>query len=850
MKRSTIAAWAAVTASAAWGQMSVISPWSPGAVGAVTTQQAVTPAGVSAVLSGRVSGAAFDGVGRIWALAGNRLTILDLAVNRSWTGMELGGRAGWQGVVMDPLRGTPLVAAAGPGVDSLGRSEPVRLAGWSDGGMKVLNGELGVTSAGRLGVARQAGASGRRLAVIPLTAQNRVAVVEVEPGQKVGEIAVGQGPFAAVVNAGGTAAYVSNWGGRAAAAGDKTAGGQKVVVDERGIASTGTVTKLDLVRMQAVATIQTELHPTALEWDEGRQRLYAANSNSDSITVIDTAADAVVRHARVQPFEAEGFGVTPSALALTRDGTRLYVACAGINAVAVVRAETMEVEGLIPTGWYPVSVGLDEEEKRLVVGCLLGAGSGETGTAGRKSVWAQRGSVQVVEVPAAEQLRDYTWAVAANTRMDAASRALSTASGCGAGDPIPRCAEGGSPIKKVVLVVKENRTFDQVLGDLGRGNGAAGLATYGRRVTPNQHKLAEEFVTLDNLYATGIVSAEGHQWLTQAYAASYTQWQGYAGRTYPFDGTDPIAYSSKGFLWDLARAWGKTVRVFGEFAPARAEVKGQYVALTKEWKEGGKSFRGRWQTASQIPGLEGALVKDYPAYSLSIPDVVRAEIFLDELRVWTERGEMPDLTLVQLPANHTAGTTPGEGTPAAMVADNDVALGKVVEGLTKSPFWKEMAIFVVEDDAQDGVDHVDGHRTVGQAISPWTRRGSVDSTFYSHQSVVKTIELILGLPHLTLFDLIATDMRGSFQSEPDFRQYEHVEAQATLGEANAALSGLSGQARKDAEASLKMNWAVPDEAPWAELNRILWRAAKGEKAKYPGVRTGAALPVMMEEGER
>lgn len=812
----------------------------------VMTGQQVTPAGVTSVFPGRVSGAALDALGRVWVLAGSAVHLADFDANSRWQVKELGGRPGWQGLIMDPLTGVPLVTSTTSGQDSLGRSEPVVLLQWKDDALREIVTEVGYGSCGAPAFARVARGDGRRLGVIPLTVQNRIAVVDLEGGGKIAELAAGQAPYGAVVSANGDTAYVSNWGGRVAEATDQAAGRQRVVVDERGIVATGTVTRYDLTTLRATATIQTELHPTAMAWDEAGQLLYVANSNSDSITIIDTKTDVALRHVRLRLFSKDAFGITPTAVTLSVDGKRLYAACAGINAVAVLRTADMHVEGLIPTAWYPISVGLSEDQSQLLVGCLQGAGSGDTGDPRRKFVRSVQGVVQIVPVPTAERLREYSRVVAFNTKAELAVNGDDAPPDCWPAVPIPPCSGGVSPIKKAVLVIKENRTFDQVLGDLGRGNGAPDLATYGRRITANQHRLAEEFVTLDNLYATGIVSAEGHQWLTQAYATSYTQWQGYSGRTYPFDGSDPIAYSSRGFLWDLARRAGRTVRVFGEFAPSRPHVSGGYRALMEEWRGGQRDFRGRWQTVSQIPGLDEVLVRDYPAYTMAIPDVVRAEIFLNELRKWTDAEEMPDLTMVQLPANHTVGTTPGEPAPAAMVADNDLALGMIVEGLSKSPFWRDMAIFVVEDDAQDGVDHVDGHRTVAQVISPYTRRGHVDSTFYSHQSIVKTIELILGLPPMTLFDLIATDMRESFTSEPDFTPYEAVAPEVSLLEVNPPLSALTGQARKDAQASMKMNWAVPDEAPWAELNRILWRAAKGPKAKYPGVREAAFRPLMLE----
>lgn len=839
---------AAYCSSAPAWQVSTASYWPVADAGVVTTQQNVTPAGVTSVMPGRVAGAVFDGENRAWVLSGNVVKVVDLNANRVWTGLELGGRPGWQGITLDPSTGTPLVVGVGPGLDSLGRAEPLRLVGWKGDGLAELVGEVGVVSAGGVAVARYAGHDGRRLGVIPLTSQNRLAVVDLAGGKKVAEIAVGQAPYGAVIDAAGAVAYVSNWGGRLASSGDRTAGRQSVVIDDRGVASTGSITKVDLARLEAVATIETELHPTAVVWDQRRQRLYVANSNSDSITVIDTTTDRPVQHWPIQPFESRKLGVNPSALALTRDGQTLFVACAGINAVAVVRTGEMRLQGLIPTAWYPISVGLDDAEEHLLVGSLLGAGSGDNGTKSQRRVQQVRGAVQVVAVPGPETLAGYSSAVAANSRsVLAAGERTMRSEGCEAGSPIPQCFESGGPIRKVVFVIKENRTYDQVFGDLGRGNGDPRLTLYGSKTTPNQRKMAREFALLDNFYATGIYSADGHQWLTQAISTSYSVWPGFQGRSYPFDGTDPIAYSSGGFLWDLAKKYGRTVQVFGEFAPARPDTAGQYNQLIGEWWAGQRGFRNRWRTASQVPGLDSALVRDFPAFTMAIPDVVRAEIFLSELGEWVARGEMPDLSIVQLPVNHTVATSPGWPTPAAMVADNDLALGMMVEALTKSPFWKEMAIFVVEDDAQDGVDHVDGHRTVAQVISPYTRRGHVDSTFYSHQSMLKTIELILGLAPMTLFDLIATDMRESFTSTPDFTPYEHVEPQVSLLEVNPPLGALGGQAKKDALASMKMNFAVPDEAPWDELNRILWRKARGVKAKYPGVREAAFLPLMVEE---
>jgi len=243
------------------------------------------------------------------------------------------------------------------------------------------------------------------------------------------------------------------------------------------------------------------------------------------------------------------------------------------------------------------------------------------------------------------------------------------------------------------------------------------------------------------------------------------------------------------------------------------------------------------------------LAKNYPAYSTSIPDVIRARIFLEDLKRWEGSGKMPSLTIIQLPSNHTSGTTPGASSPKAMVADNDYALGQIVDGLTHSRFWKKMAIFVVEDDAQNGVDHVDGHRTVALAISPYARRGAVDSTFYAHQSMLKTIELILGLPTLSLFDLIAGDMRASFTNTPDESPYMVMMPKQSLVEINPPARALKGPARSGAIASAKMRWDVPDAVPSDRLNRILWYSIRGWDKPYPGTKRAVFSPLSLDTDE-
>jgi YVTN family beta-propeller protein len=686
------------------------------------------------------------------------------------------------------------------------------------------------------------------VAVVAITSDNKIAIIDTATGKVRMSEVTGIAPFAAALNAQGTAAYVSNWGGRLAKPGDLTAptglaaDADHVVITPRGVAATGTVARVDLTTGKVTHSIATGLHPMALVWDEKRGMVYVGNGNSDSITVIDARTNAVVRTIALEPFGRKLPGIAPTALALTRDGSRLLVALGGLNAVAVIDPALGRLIGLIPTGWYPNALAVSHDGKYLAVSTLLGPGSGWRDEPKKRFVHSNRGSVAVLPLPDAAQLASYTTAVAENNHIPLeAPRSPARAAKAKA---VPARSGDPSLIEHVVYILKENRTYDQVLGDLKKGNGDPSLVMFGEDVTPNQHRLAEQFVALDNFYASGGNSANGHQWATQANEVAYTLWPGYAGRSYPYDGTDPIAYARNGFIWDAALGQKKTVQVFGEFIPRMSVPNRERHALLERWKNG-EDFTKLWQVKSPIPPLDAVAARNYPSYTTQIPDVCRAQIFLTHVKRWEAEGKMPNLVMVQLPSNHTNGSTPGSSSAKAMVADNDLALGQIVEGLTKTRFWKKMAILVVEDDAQNGVDHVDGHRTIAFVASPYARRGHIDSTFYSHQSMLKTIELMLGLPTLSLFDLIAHDMRASFQDEPDYGGFTHVMPKQSLFERNPELKALRGVAREDALASMKMRWDVPDAAPTDRLNRILWRQVRGA-TPYPGAKRGVFTPLSLE----
>lgn len=803
--------------------------------GTVTTNQQVTPAGVQSIFQGRVYGVTFAGKAEeIHVLQATGLYRMNWKENQVLERVPVKGKIALQGLTWNAAAGRSMAVYT----DAKGLVRVVRPGGEErEPGMKsALAGAL---------------ATNGRIAVVPLTATNELAVLDAATAELKGSVKTGLAPFGAALSADGTVAYVSNWAGRLPRQGDLTAAmglaanADRAVVDARGLAASGTLTRIDLRTMQATHTIAVGLHPTGLVWDEKRGLLYVANSNADTVSVVDTKTNAAVRTIDLQPFPQRVRGIAPTALALSSDGATLYVACGGINAVAVVGAAEGRIRGLIPTAWYPNALALSPDGRYLAAATLFGPGSGWSGEPKRRFVHSYRGSVSVIPVPDRNLLASYTTAVAENNRMTLAAKPVAPATKAVA---IPARAGDPSLIEHVVYIVKENRTYDQVLGDMERGNGDASLVMFGEKVTPNHHKLARDFVLLDNFYATGGNSADGHQWVTQANETAYCLWPGYEGRSYPFDGTDPLAYASGGFLWDAALARGKSVRVFGEYAGRLTVGRQERQRLLDEWKKGG-DFTKRWNMTAPIAPLNKILARNYPAYTTGIPDVVRASIFLAELKQWEAAGKMPNLTFIQLPSDHTNGASPGTNTPQAMVADNDYAMGQIIDALTHSPFWKKMAIFVVEDDAQNGVDHVDGHRTVALAVSPYTRRQHLDSTFYANQSIVKTIELILGLPTMSLFDLIATDMRASFQDEPDFTPYRVAEPTQSLFDMNPSLNALKGRARQAAIASARMNWDVPDAAPVEKLNRIVWGQIKGWNTPYPAPRNAVFAPLAVPDAE-
>jgi YVTN family beta-propeller protein len=875
--------------------------------GVIATDQRVTPAGVQSVFEGRIGGVRFGADPReLWIAAPGAAYRIDWQSNRVLASAAFDGRPGVQGVALDPATGRVLVSSVGklpaavvasrmPGapppraesfaqVMAFDRSVVVTRprAGGDSAAVMFSSDGLGAYMAGGLAVAKRMNNSGHRVAVVPLPANDRIAILDADDGALMSTIALGVLPVSAAISDDGSIAWITNFGGPKPASGARAATQccdpqvEPVRVDARGIAEAGSVTRVDLVAGTVAAVVTVGLHPTGVAWDQLRGRLYVANGNSDAITIVDTRTNAVAGTIGIAPFRERKAGLAPTAVALSPDGGALYVTLGGANAVAVYdvspKPASPALRGLIPTGWYPSSIDVSADGRTLAVGTLLGVGSGIGTTSGHPGktagfVHAVRGSVNVIAVPTDAELTAYTTSVAQNNRFtlrggaDAPSLALPRATA--AARAVPERPGEKSLIDHAVFIIRENRTYDQVLGDIGKGASDSSLAMYGRDVTPNAHALAEQFVLLDHFFASGGNSADGHQWLTQANETDYPMWPLYFGRSYPFEGSDPLVYSSGGFLWEAAQAAGKSVSVFGEYAsvPAKAVPSAVRMRQLEEYRDRqthtAAFFRtelaAMYNTHSEIPSLDKVLVRDYPGWTLGIPDVVKAEDLLDHLREWQQAGEMPNLTMMILPGDHTSGTTAGWCQPKACVADNDLALGRIVEGLTHSLFWKSMAILVVEDDAQNGVDHIDGHRTVALVASPFAKHGEIDSTFYSQPSMVKTIELMLGLPALSMFDLVATDMRASFlpqAGKPDLAAFTAIEPRQSLYDVNVRVGSITGphaaERRAAAIASAKMDFDEPDEAPSDQLNHILWHDARGWTAPYPAAKHSLFFPLSID----
>ncbi|MFC0438372.1 bifunctional YncE family protein/alkaline phosphatase family protein [Kutzneria buriramensis] len=687
--------------------------------------------------------------------------------------------------------------------------------------------------------------------------QNRVVAINAATGAITQSWAVGNAPRELVRI--GSKVYVSNEGGRPAKPGDTTLNSYNTQVPANpatGATTSGTVSVIDLAHpAAAVGGIDVGLHPTALYVKNNA--LFVANTASNTVSVIDTGRDKVVQTVSTQPWPEASVGYEPDGITVTNDG-HLLVTLGRANAVAVYRfsraQEPVSYVGLLPTDYFPTAIAT--VGNTVVVSNTRGIDARRPTTAAGHNTHDTTASVQRFKLPSDLAVRGYTGKVFQQNGWT--DHAVQVADNHGKAQPVPVPQRLGDPstIKHVFLIVKENRTYDQVYGDDPRGNGDPALTQFGENVTPNQHALEQQFGLYDNTYDIGTNSAEGHNWLMQADDPEYTESSaGEYQRSYDTE-DDALGHQKSGFIWSGAQAAGKTVRDFGEFQqfltkPAAASWQNLYCDA-KNMAATGEPTALPLVSSSPIPSLNNVSLPGFPKFDTSVPDIYREQIWQQDFA----KNPPANLNMFWLSSDHTGGPP----NPAAQVADNDLAVGRIVDTISHSQYWKDSAIFVVEDDSQAGLDHVDGHRAPIQIISPYAQHGVVDNRYYSQITMIRTIEQILGIHPMNQKDSAATPMATAFTNKPDFTPFTAVpnRTSLTLGlptppscgndvvapQFAAAAPSTTVPADKKQLADQWSQWeskqrltgpdAVPDFANPAQMNHLTWYQTHGWTTPYPG----------------
>ena len=570
-------------------------------------------------------------------------------------------------------------------------------------------------------------------------------------------------------------------------------------------------------------------HPSALAVSRDGRRVYAASGSTDRVSIIDTRARSTVGELLGPPPAGPGEGSTPNALALSPDGSRLYVAEADNNAVAVWSlADKPHMLGRVPVDWYPTVLIASGDSLLVVTG--KGKGTAPNPALPHPGTGTQNASARTRQAYTLGQLNGslltLTQAQLAEGSLAGMTQRVARANGWG-----QRKTQGTyPPFEHVIYVIKENRTYDQVLGDMAEADGDTSLVYFPRAVTPNHHALAERFGLFDRFFVNAEVSADGHNWTVGAYTTDYVQKTvptNYSdhGRTYDYEGTnrgvipaevgeDDAAEPANGYLWDLAQRAGITLRNYGEFVISEGEGANRSYRATK-------------------PFLAANTNQKFPEFDMSITDQVRADIYLQDLQQFVKDGHMPQLQIIRLPRDHTSGARAGAHTPRAHMADNDLALGRIVAAISRTPFWKSTVIFVLEDDAQNGPDHVDSHRSPLFVVSPYTRAG-VHHRFANTTDVIATMAEILKMGALSQFDYYGRPLRDIFTDKPDLAPYTALQPSVDMNETNPARG-------RGAIESRQLQLAKEDQSDDEVFNLILWRAIKGEHVPYPGATRMSAL---------
>jgi DNA-binding beta-propeller fold protein YncE len=675
--------------------------------------------------------------------------------------------------------------------------------------------------------------NGHRLFVVSAN-RNEVMEFQLPERNYLRSYSVGTLPFEPRLTEDESTLIVSNWGGRIPREGDRTAKSQylDLVVDEKGLPASGTLSLIDLKTGQT-RHVEVGLHPSGMVI-AGR-KVYVACASSDTVVEVDIDAAKVTRTIEMRWGDLRVKGGMPNALAIRNN--RLYVADGGDNALAEVDLIEGKVKGFRPAGYFPIAVAIDATGKRALVLNTKGNGSVFNTNRGKPgNAHDFQGTVTVVDLTA-DLARD-TAIVARNNHWNSWP-----------GRPPLHVYNGG--IKHVIYIIKENRTYDEVFGDLPGGNGDARLCLLGEKVMPNHRKIAQEFTLFDNSYVSGTNSADGHSWSTQCMANDYLEhfYVGYS-RTYPDDGDDPMALSQNGALWDAAFKKGRSVRVYGEFCDEKlARIDPEPSDWFEVWEDRkNRTHRFKFTSDTHVAGLKRLVSRQYLYWPLLQSDQHRADIFLSDFEAFVRDGYLPDLMILSLPCDHGEGLNPKYPTPRAMMADNDLALGRIVEAVSRSSAWKETCIFVVEDDAQSGPDHVDGHRTVYLAVSPYTRRKFVDSTFYTQANMLRSIEMMLSLDPMNKFDAVAEPMTECFSDTFDATPYFAVPNNLPLDERNPSGRNVTQADRYWTEKTLALDWSHIDAPDPYWLNRINWYSIHKGRVPYPA-RPGEAPGQAEEDGD-
>ena len=705
----------------------------------------------------------------------------------------------------------------------------------------------------------------QNVAYLVLNGNDEVVKFDLGSGKIIWQQPVGLAPYGITLALGKL--YVSNWSGSVPNNNSKPTAGipwENAFVDKYGAVSSGSVTILNPETGNTLNEMIVGLHPNDIISSPDEAFVYVANGNDDNISVINTKTQVVTETISVRLNEEANpyFGDSPNGLALSPDGKTLYVSNGMDNALAVIalgksvstksKTYNSKILGFIPTAAYPGGLCL-LNDSLLYVANIEGIGARMTvknkknkafqiyikphgksrPTAGAFNSHRMLASVSIIPVPGKEKLKTYTETVINSNQQERLSLLkLLPRKGIKA-VPLPERTGEPSVFKHVIYIIKENRAYDQVLGDIKKGDGDTALCTFGKKVTPNTHKLASEYVLMDNYKASGKCSAEGHLWTDASIVTDYIE-KNVRGwfRSYTHILYDAMAYPKTGFLWDNALDHGVSVRIYGETAIPEWTDGKTWSDVYQNFKSG-KPFH--FTNKTTIDRVRGILSPTFPGYdSHNVPDVLRAKAFIDELKAFEKMDDdvFPALSIMALPNDHTAGTSSRHPTPRAMVADNDYALGQIVEAVSKSKFWKNTVIFVTEDDAQNGWDHVSAYRTVGIVISAYSKKAAVISTDYNQTSMIRTMEQILGLPSMNIEDATAKPMFDVFSNMADFTPYVALKNQIPLDEMNPSLTTLKGKEKEFARASELMAQKGIDAGDDDLFNRIIWSSVKKGKP-YP-----------------